>query len=145
MCEKRNRGNDETRMTAEAVILVSSFEIGVVMGVRRRAAAEKAQRLPRADRMPCAGRDEDGISGADGAGFAIDFHFPGAFEDEIEFFAEFVIVALRRASERHPRFGEALLFDGRVGAIEDAPDGGPVFRGEWRLGFEVQNNHGERS
>jgi len=131
------RGSYGTRLATESSSSFSRFHIGVLMGVRRGAAAEEPQRFFCGDGVPRARGDENGVAGADGARFAIDFDFAIACEDEIKFLGEFMIVALRRAATRHPRFGQALLFDGRIGAIEDAADGGAVFRGEWRLGFEV--------
>ena len=41
--------------------------------------------------VAAAGVDEDGAHGADGDALAIEFHFAGAFEDEIDF-GEFLVV-----------------------------------------------------
>jgi hypothetical protein len=49
--------------------------------------------------MPCTGWDEDGIAWGHGALLAIDFHGSLAFEDEVEFFAELVVVAFGRLAD----------------------------------------------
>ncbi len=75
------------------------------MVVGRRAAAEKAEIGFRGDLVAGAGRDENGVAGADVAGFAADLHLRGAFEKEIELLAEFVVVALGGLAGGHGGFG----------------------------------------
>jgi hypothetical protein len=109
--------------------------------VRWGAAAEKAEICFGGDLVAGAGRDEDGVTGADVAGFAVDFHERGPFEEEVEFFAEPVVVAVGGLAGGHGGFGEALFFDRGVGAVEDATDGGAVFGGEGALIFELLDYH----
>ncbi len=71
------------------------------------------------DLVAGAGGDEDGDAGGDVAGGAVDFHDGVAFEEEVELFAEFVAVG--GLAGGHGGFGQALLFDGGVGAACQAP------------------------
>ena len=96
----------------------------------------------RGDLVAGAGGDEDGVAGTDVTGLAVDFHLGGAFEEEVEFFAEFVVVAVGGLAGGHAGFGEALFFDRGVGAVEDAADGRAVLRGEGALIFELLHYHG---
>ena len=111
------------------------------MRVGRGAAAEEAQGFAGSDGVPCAGRDEDCIAGADGARLAVDFHFTAAAEDKIKLLGEPVIVALCRRACGDLSFGEALVFHGCVGAVENAPDGGAVFGRERFLVGEIEHGH----
>ena len=76
--------------------------------------------------MPGPGRNKDGIPRAYGASFTIDFHGPLPFEDEVEFFAEFVVVALGRLTDGDGRLSEALILHRRIGPVQDAADGAAV-------------------
>ena len=51
-----------------------SFEIRILVRIRRRAATEKAQRLFSHDRVPRTGRDEDRVARADHSTFAVEFY-----------------------------------------------------------------------
>jgi hypothetical protein len=92
--------------------------------------------------MPRAGRDEDRIARADHATVAVEVYFARAFEDEIKFLRDLVIVPLCAASFGDARFREALVLDGRIRAIENRTDGRAVFRGKSRLGREILDGHG---
>jgi hypothetical protein len=95
--------------------------------------------------MPGAGGNEDGITWRDFAGFAIYFHGAVAFEDEVELFAELVVVAFGRSADRDGGFGEALVLHWSVGAVEDAADGAAVFGGEGGLRGKSLDRHIIRS
>ena len=71
------------------------------MGIRRGTAAEEAQPLRRGDGVPCSRRNENGITRGDFPFLPVDLHDAGALEDEVELFAEFVIVPLCRAAGGH--------------------------------------------
>jgi len=114
----------------------------VVVG--RGAAAEEAEFGFGGDLVARPGRDEDGISGGDIAGFAVDLHQGGAFEKEIKFLAELVVVAFGGLARSHGGLGQTLLFDGCVGAVEDAADGGPVFGREGALISDWLHYHGPK-
>lgn len=116
------------------------------MAVRRSTAAEQPQSLAfvGGDLVPGGSRDEDGVAGGDGFGFAVEFHEAGAFEDEVEFLTDLVVVALGGTAGGEGGFGQALELDGGVGAVEDAADGGAVLGGEGRLGGKRVDCHGGR-
>lgn len=80
--------------------------------------------------MPGTGRDEDGVTGSDFAGFAVDFHGTGAFEDEVKFLAQLVVVAFRWFTDGDDGLGEALICHGSIRAVKDAADGAAVLGGE---------------
>lgn len=91
--------------------------------------------------MRRAGRDEDRIARADHSAVAIEFYFARAFEDEIKFLRDLVMVALCPASRGDARFGKALVLNGRIRAIENRTDSGAVFRDEWGLGRQILDGH----
>jgi hypothetical protein len=117
------------------------FQIRILVGIRRRAATEKAERLCGRDRVPRARRDEDRIARADRLAFAVEFYLARAFEDEIEFLRDPVIVPLRPASCGDARFCKALVLNGRIGAIENRTDSRAVFRDKRPLGREILDGH----
>ena len=73
--------------------------------------------------------------------FAVDLYLARAFEDEIEFLRDLVIVPLRRAACGDARFRKALLLYGRIRAIEYRTDSRAVLRDKRRLGREVLDGH----
>ena len=93
--------------------------------------------------MPGTGWDEDGIANDDGALFAVDFHGAAAFEDEVEFFAELVVVAFGRLADGDGGFGEALILHGGIRAVEDAANGAAILGGEGNLFGKRVDRHGE--
>lgn len=111
------------------------------MVVGRSAAAEEAEWGVRGDLVTGAGGDENSVAGADVLGGVVDFHAGVAFEEEIKLLAKFVVMAVGGLSGCHGGLGEALLFDGGVGAVEDAADGGAVLGGEGALIFELPDYH----
>ena len=100
------------------------------MRIGRRAAAKEAERLPGGDLVPGRRGDQNGVTGTDGSGFAVDLHGAVAFQDEVKLLAEFVVVAFGGAAGGDGGFGEALVFDGCVGPVEDAADLGAILGGE---------------
>ena len=92
--------------------------------------------------MPSTRWNQDGVAWADGTNFAIDFHGPSAFEDEVEFLAELVVVSLGGLAYGDGGFGEGLVLDGCIGLIEDATDRAAIFGGEWRLLGKLVDRHG---
>lgn len=103
------------------------------MRVGRRAATQEPQRGGGRDLVPGARRDENRIAGADRAGFRIDFHNASPLEHKIEFLAQLVVMAVGGPPGGKGGFREALVGDRGIGAVEDAPDGGTIFGGEWFL------------
>ncbi len=95
--------------------------------------------------MPGTRRDEYGVTWADFTGLAIDLHRALAFKDEIEFFAELMVVPLGGLTDRDGGFGEALVLHGGVGAVEDAADGAAVFGGKGGLRGKSLDSHIVRS
>jgi uncharacterized protein len=111
------------------------------MRIRRRAAAEKTQRLLRDDGVPRAWRNEGRIAGNNAPPFTVDLHLARAFEDEIKLLGQLVMMPLRRAARRDTRLGEALVGDRRIRPVKNAADGGSVPRGKRGLLGEIMNNH----
>ena len=93
--------------------------------------------------MPGSGWNEDGIAGGDFAGFAVDFHHTLAFEDEVEFFAELVVMPFGRLADGDGGFGEALVLHRSIRAVEDAANGAAVLGGEGCLRGKRVDGHGE--
>lgn len=112
------------------------------MRIRRGAAAEEAEGLGGGDLVPGARRDEDGIANGHGAFFAVDLHGALAFEDEVEFLTQLVVVALGGAADWDGGFGEALVLHGGIRAVQDAADGAAVLGGEGRLLGKLVQGHG---
>src|SRR4030095_15524402 len=103
-------------------------EIRILVRIRRRAAAEKAQRLCSHDRVPRARRDEDRVARADHATFAVELYVARAFEDKIKLLRDLVIVPLCPAAWLDARFRKALVLYGRIRAIQDRTDSRAVLR-----------------
>ena len=91
--------------------------------------------------MPGSGGNEDGVAGDDGVACAVDLHCALAFEDEVEFFAELVVVALGGLADGDGGLSEALILHRCVGAVEDAADGAAVFGGEGILLGKLVDGH----
>lgn len=113
------------------------------MRIRRRAAAEQAQRLSSGDLMPGSRRNEDGGAGGDGAFLAIDLHRAVTFEDEIELLAQLVEMPLCGAAHRHRRLGQRLILHGGIGSVQDTTDGAAIFGGKGRLLGKKVDGHAE--
>lgn len=62
------------------------LEVGVFVGIGRRAAAEKSEGRGGRDLVPLAGRNEDGITGVYRLDSAIDLHGTDSLEDEVQLF-----------------------------------------------------------
>src|SRR5262245_30008891 len=92
------------------------LEVGVVVRVRRRAAAEDAQ-LARAvvrQLVPRTRRDEHRVARAHARALAADLQLTGSLDDEVDLLRQAVVVALRRLVGLERRLGEAL----RVGVVQ---------------------------
>lgn len=113
------------------------------MLIGRGAAAQKAESRSSSGRnlVPRAGWDEDGIAGGDFAGFAIDFHQAGAFQQEVEFLTPLVIMPLGAGPRRQGGLCEGLELDRGIGAVENAADGGTILGGEGSLGTQILDGH----
>ena len=112
------------------------------MRIRRRAAAEKAQRFCSHDRVPHARGDEDRIARTDCAMFAIELYLARAVENEIKLLRVLMIMPLCPGACGDARFRKALVLDGRIRAIEDRTDSRAVLRDKRRLGGEILDGHG---
>ncbi len=111
------------------------------MRIRRGAAAEEAEGLGGRDLVPGAGRNENGITWADGSCFAIDLHGALAFEDEVKLLTELVVMTFGGLADGNRGLCEALVLHGRVGAVEDAADGAAVLGGEGFLRGKLVDDH----
>ena len=112
-------------------------EIRILVRVRRRAAAEKAQRLSSHDRVPRAWRDENRIAPADRVMFTIELYLARAFQDEIKLLRHLVIVRLCPASCGDARFRKALVCTGALvrSRIERIVEPSFVIKGGWAERF----------
>ena len=106
------------------------FEVGVGVIVGGSAGAEEGEIGGSGDLVPSTGGNENGVADFDRAGVAVEFHGAGAGKEEVNFFGEFVVMAVGGFTGWEEGFGEALIGDRGVGAVEDAADGGAVFGGE---------------
>ena len=91
--------------------------------------------------MPCSGWDENGIAGADLTNGAIDVHDGDAFEQEIDFFADAMVMPRGDATCGQARFGQALFFHRCIRAIENASDGRTIDGDERLLIGKLLNGH----
>lgn len=107
----------------ESWLLFRLLEIRVLVRIRRRAAAEKTQWFCSNDCVPRARRNQDGIARADRPALAVELNLARAFENEIKFLCHLMIMPLRSAAGRDARFGQALILNGRIRAIEDGTNG----------------------
>src|SRR5437762_7806010 len=91
-------------------MFVTLLEDGVVVGVRRRAAAEEAQLAVAVvlERVPRAGWDEGGVARAKAAPLTVDLEVAGALQDEVDLLGRAVVVARRGLARLERRLGEAL-------------------------------------
>ena len=69
-------------------------EIGVLVRIRRRAAAEKAEPRGGRDLVPGAGRNQNRVARCDRTCFSVDLHRALAFEKEIKFLTFLVVVPI---------------------------------------------------
>ena len=113
----------------------------VVVRIGWRATTEKSERLTRKNSVPCPGWDKNCVARTDFALFTIEVNNSGAFEQEVEFFRQFVKMAFGRRTGGKSRLCEALIFHWRVCSIENTSNPGMVLCRKWHLIFEVLNNH----
>jgi hypothetical protein len=94
------------------------------MLIRRRATAQQLKRF--AAGVPqlvlLAGQNGDSIASFDVADFTINANAPGAMGDIINFLGLDMIMLLRAAAGGQPRFGQALVANGRIAVREQLPD-----------------------
>src|SRR5665213_205771 len=86
------------------------LEVGVVMRVRRRAAAQNAE-LARSvvlELVPRARRDQYGVAGTHVRDLAVDLHLALPLEHEVDLLGDAVVVALGRLLDLERRLGKAL-------------------------------------
>lgn len=67
--------------------------------------------------MPGTAGDQNGIARPHWLRFAIDFHGPVAFKNEVEFLAQLVVVPLGGLTDRDGGFSEGVVLDSGIGAI----------------------------
>ena len=91
--------------------------------------------------MPSPCWDEDSVAWVNDLGDAVDLHFGIAFEDEVKFLADSMVMTLGSTTRWHTGLGKRLVFDGGVGKIQEAADGGTIFRGEGGLGGKGAQDH----
>src|SRR5437764_13238299 len=116
-------------------------EIRILVRVRGRAAAKKAQWFCSHDGVPRAWRDEDRIASPDLATFTVELYLARAFEEEIKLLRHLVIVPLCPAACGDARFRKALVLYRRIRAIEDRTDSRAVPGDKRRLGREILDDH----
>src|SRR5438045_2439076 len=109
----------------------------ILVRVRRRAAAEKAQWFCSHDGVPRAWRDEDRIASPDLATFTVELYLARAFEDEIKLLRHLVIVPLCPAACGDARFRKALVCTGAFvqSRIERIVEPSLVIKGGWAERF----------
>ena len=115
------------------------------MRVRRSAATEETHLFNSGNLMPSARWNHNGIARTDFSFFAIEFHQTFARLDEVELFAQFVIMSLSGSACGDGRFGKALFFDRSITQIKNTPNGGTVLRGERLLFAKISDNHAEKT
>jgi len=103
-------------------LLKRLFKIGILVRVNGCAAAEETDVRGGCDLVPSASGDEDSVVGFNRACFTIDLHEGFAFEYEIDLLTQLVVVPVCGTASWQTGFGEALLFDGRIGGIENTTD-----------------------
>src|SRR4029077_15116841 len=106
----------------------------ILVRIRWRAAAKKAQWLCSHDCVPRARRDENRIARADHTTFAVELYITSALEKKIKLVRDLVIAPLCPAACLDARFRKALVLYGRIRAIEDRTDSRAVLRDKRRLG-----------
>ena len=111
------------------------------MPIRRRTAAEENEFLLCDDLMPCTCRDQHRVPRADRFHLAINLHPPAPAEHIVELLALLMVMPLRRATNRQPRFCEALVFHWRVRGVQQAGDRRAVLGRERLLRFSLSDFH----
>lgn len=113
------------------------------MGIRWGAATEKAEVSGAfgGNLVPFTRRDKDCIAWGDRAFFAVEFHRSGPFEDEIDLFTFLVVVAVSASARLEARFGETLVFNRGIRAIENASNCGAVGGGKRFLFCDLIDCH----
>ena len=100
------------------------------MRVRRRAAAEESEIFEGRDRVPGIRRNQDAIARPNLARLSVDFHRTIALENKVKLFRQAVVVPFRRRACRQSRFSKALVLHRSIRWIQNAADGGTIFRRE---------------
>lgn len=86
------------------------------MFVTRRAAAKQVERFGSCipELVPSAWRNRNRVARLHFLSFAVNAQPSGALSDVINFFRLGMIMLLRTAADRHARFGQALIANGRI-------------------------------
>ena len=72
---------------------------------------------------------------------SVDFHDAAAFEDEVKFLAEPMMVSLGRLADGNRGFVQGLVLDRGVCVVEKASDGAAVLGYEWFLRGKWVDGH----
>ena len=91
--------------------------------------------------MTRANGNKNGVARTNLASRTVKIHERGAFKQKIKFLADLVVVALSGLSGLQRSFRQALHYNGRVGAVQNAADDRAVFGYKRFLIFELLNNH----
>ena len=92
--------------------------------------------------MPCSGRDQDGVTRLHVFELIVDLHLPLAFEDEIKFLTDAMVMTLSGAAGGDGGLSQRLIFNRGVGEIQQTANGRTVFGGKRRLCGDGANDHG---
>lgn len=109
------------------------FKERILVGVGRGATTEEAEIFVGPDRVSRSGRDQNTVAGCHSPGLFIDPHGSPALEEKIKFFGELVIMRNGCMPGGQACLGEALVFDWRIGAVEDTANLGTIFGRKWFL------------
>jgi 3-dehydroquinate synthase len=118
-----------------------SGEKRVLVGIRRRAAAEETQGFGGGDLMPRFRRNQDRVSRPHFPFLAIDLHPARAFQNVVKLLAEPVVMPLGRNTGRKGRFRQTLVHHRRIGMVQEAPDRRSILGRERDLGGVTPDFH----
>ncbi|MGK0190100.1 MAG: hypothetical protein ACI9R3_005920 [Verrucomicrobiales bacterium] len=111
------------------------------MCIRWSAAAEESDVAQRGDLMPGTRWNKNSIAGADLLHLSIDFHGRGAFQNEIDLLAHFVVMPIRLLADGDAGFRQALHRNWSIGAVENTAYGRAVPGSERFLLRELVDSH----
>src|SRR2546423_6006319 len=122
------------RLRPNTLVFLPAGHDGVIVRVRRRAAAQQDERFLAVVEQLVRGsrRDHDAVAGDDLGLIVPEAHPAGAGDEVVELFAPRVIVLSRLAVRRQGRLGEALVAGGGPRRARQLADLAAVERGERR-------------